>query len=184
MSRRIRVLIPRQSIEAVRSIVRSSFFFLRVLLLLPAAAHAQSGSPFDTGFLQHANTLHGHRWEGRLTDRYRDRRLPVRPRRAGREESARRRRSWHGNRSHGDERSVMALGFLIARSHPTPNSISIPQPTEGLMPDQSRTIRRRNRVFKSLHKPLTYLGVERTLFFFVCVSAVGAFNLFNRFLQA
>ena len=38
---------------------------------------------------------------------------------------------------------------------------------------------RRNRVYKSLHKPLTYLGVERTLFFFVCVGAVGAFNLFN-----
>jgi type IV secretory pathway TrbD component len=36
-----------------------------------------------------------------------------------------------------------------------------------------------NRVFKSLHKPLTYLGVERTLFYFVCVGAVGAFNIFN-----
>lgn len=41
---------------------------------------------------------------------------------------------------------------------------------------------RRNRVFKSLHKPLTYLGVERTLFFLVCVGAVGAFNLFNSLL--
>lgn len=41
------------------------------------------------------------------------------------------------------------------------------------------TIRRRNRVYKSLHKPLTYLGVERTLFYFVCVGAVGTFNLFN-----
>jgi len=50
MSRRIRVLIPEQSIEAVRSIVRSSFFFLGVLLLLPVVAYAQSGSPFDTGF--------------------------------------------------------------------------------------------------------------------------------------
>jgi type IV secretory pathway TrbD component len=45
---------------------------------------------------------------------------------------------------------------------------------------QTHTItHRRNRVFKSLHKPLTYLGIERTLFFFVCVGAVGAFNLFN-----
>ena len=44
------------------------------------------------------------------------------------------------------------------------------------------TTRRRNGVFKSLHKPLTYLGVERTLFFFVCVGAVGAFNLFNSLL--
>ena len=34
------------------------------------------------------------------------------------------------------------------------------------------TTRRRNRVYKSLHKPLTYLGVERTLFYFVCVGAV------------
>jgi len=42
--------------------------------------------------------------------------------------------------------------------------------------------RRKNRVYKSLHKPLIYLGVERTLFFFVCVGAVGAFNLFNSLL--
>jgi type IV secretory pathway TrbD component len=39
--------------------------------------------------------------------------------------------------------------------------------------------RRRNRVFKSLHKPLTYLGIERTLFFFVCVTAVAMFNFFE-----
>ena len=38
---------------------------------------------------------------------------------------------------------------------------------------------RRNQVFKSLHKPLTYMGIERRLFFFVCVAAVGAFNLFD-----
>jgi type IV secretory pathway TrbD component len=42
--------------------------------------------------------------------------------------------------------------------------------------------RRTNRVFKSLHRPLTYLGVERTLFYFVCVGAVGAFNIFNSIL--
>ena len=40
-------------------------------------------------------------------------------------------------------------------------------------------VRRRNRVYKSLHKPLTYLGVERTLFFCISVIAVGTFNLFN-----
>jgi hypothetical protein len=39
--------------------------------------------------------------------------------------------------------------------------------------------RRTNRVFKSLHKSLTYLGVESTPFYFICVAAVGAFNLFN-----
>jgi hypothetical protein len=42
--------------------------------------------------------------------------------------------------------------------------------------------RRTNRVFKSLHKPLTYLGVKRSLFFMVCVTAVGCFNLFNSIL--
>ena len=47
------------------------------------------------------------------------------------------------------------------------------------MSEQKKQPVRTNRVFKSLHKPLTYLGVERTLFYFVCVGAVGAFNLFN-----
>ncbi len=41
---------------------------------------------------------------------------------------------------------------------------------------------RTNRVFKSLHKPLTYLGVERSLFYLVCVMGVGTFNLFNSLL--
>ena len=50
------------------------------------------------------------------------------------------------------------------------------------MPEQQKQILRTNRVFKSLHKPLTYLGVERTLFYFVCVAAVGAFNLFSSIL--
>jgi type IV secretory pathway TrbD component len=44
---------------------------------------------------------------------------------------------------------------------------------------QEVTTRRRNRVYKALHKPLTYLGVERTVFYFVCVGAVGVFNLLN-----
>src|SRR6266446_5524671 len=47
------------------------------------------------------------------------------------------------------------------------------------MLDKTQQRHRTNRVFKSLHKPLTYLGVEPTLFYFVCVGAVGAFNLFN-----
>ena len=41
---------------------------------------------------------------------------------------------------------------------------------------------RRNRVHKRLHKPLTSLGVERTLFSFVRVGAVGAFNLLTSLL--
>jgi len=43
-------------------------------------------------------------------------------------------------------------------------------------------LKRRNRVFKSLHKPLTYLGVERSLFYLVCVSSVAVFNLFESLL--
>ncbi len=41
------------------------------------------------------------------------------------------------------------------------------------MPDKAQQKHRTNRVFKSLHKPLTYLGVERTLFYFVCVAPWG-----------
>jgi type IV secretory pathway VirB2 component (pilin) len=50
MSRRIRIIIPSQTVQAVRNWVRSRFLFLCALLLLPVAAHAQSGPPFDTGF--------------------------------------------------------------------------------------------------------------------------------------
>lgn len=42
--------------------------------------------------------------------------------------------------------------------------------------------KRINRVYKSMHKPLTYLGIERSLFFVICVSAVGMFNIFNSIL--
>jgi type IV secretory pathway VirB3-like protein len=42
--------------------------------------------------------------------------------------------------------------------------------------------KRTNRVFKSLHRPLTYLGVEGSLFFMVRVTAVGCFNLFDSIL--
>ena len=50
------------------------------------------------------------------------------------------------------------------------------------MSDKQPQEHRTNRVFKSLHKPLTYMGVERTLFYLVFVGAVGAFNLFNSLL--
>jgi type IV secretory pathway TrbD component len=44
--------------------------------------------------------------------------------------------------------------------------------------------RRRNRVYKSLHRPLTYMGIERKLFIAIGVSAVVMFNLFSSFLGA
>lgn len=49
---------------------------------------------------------------------------------------------------------------------------------------QNIQTKRSNRVYKSLHRPLTYLGVDRTIFFFVCVAAVGVFNLFESLLAA
>lgn len=52
------------------------------------------------------------------------------------------------------------------------------------MPQMQPPNRRQNRVYKSLHKPLTYLGVERSLFFLICVAAVAVFNLFNSLLGA
>ena len=50
------------------------------------------------------------------------------------------------------------------------------------MPETYVQRARSNRVFKSLHKPLTYLGVDRWLFYLVCVAAVGTFNIFNSLL--
>jgi type IV secretory pathway TrbD component len=47
---------------------------------------------------------------------------------------------------------------------------------------QEVSTKRVNRVYKGLHKPLTYLGVERTLFYLICVTAVGMFNIFNSIL--
>ena len=47
------------------------------------------------------------------------------------------------------------------------------------MPNQ-----RRNIVYKSLHRPLTYFGIERKLFFCIGVTAAASFNLFNSFLAA
>jgi type IV secretory pathway TrbD component len=50
------------------------------------------------------------------------------------------------------------------------------------MPETHIERARSNRVYKSLHKPLTYLGVDRSLFYLVCVAAVATFNLFNSLL--
>ena len=41
-----------------------------------------------------------------------------------------------------------------------------------------------NPVFRSLNRPLTILGAERKLFFFVLVMAASLFNLFSSLLGA
>ena len=50
------------------------------------------------------------------------------------------------------------------------------------MSDKTQQKRRTNRVFKSLAQAAHHLGVEGTLFYFVFVGAVSAFNLFNSIL--
>jgi len=49
---------------------------------------------------------------------------------------------------------------------------------------QNPNTNRRNRVFKSLHRPLTLLGVERGLFFVIAMAAAAMFNLFESLLAA
>lgn len=49
MSRRIRVRIPKQAAAVVQRCFRFMGWMFAILLLAPLAAHAQSGSPFDSG---------------------------------------------------------------------------------------------------------------------------------------
>ena len=49
MSRRIRIIIPYQTVPNVYSRMSPSVLLAVVCLILPLTAHAQSGSPFDSG---------------------------------------------------------------------------------------------------------------------------------------
>ncbi len=80
----------------------------------------------------------------------------------GAKKSPRRRRGRHGYRRAGSECPELALG--VWSQHPPSQTAEL---LEGIVPD--RESEPSYRVFKSLHKPLTYLGVERSLFFW-CVS--------------
>lgn len=50
MKRRIRLPFATTLISSIRNCSRPSAAILAMLMLLPLAAHAQSASPFDTGF--------------------------------------------------------------------------------------------------------------------------------------
>ncbi len=50
MSRRIRVVVPQRTALTLQRWLRPSAVLLGLILVLPIAAHAQSGSPFDSGF--------------------------------------------------------------------------------------------------------------------------------------
>ena len=51
MNRQIRIVIPRNSVRKASRILRQAFMFGAALALLPLTAHAQSGSPFDSGLM-------------------------------------------------------------------------------------------------------------------------------------
>jgi len=51
MFRRIRITLPKKATGELTWSFRMARAIAFTLLLLPIAAHAQSGSPFDTGFL-------------------------------------------------------------------------------------------------------------------------------------
>jgi type IV secretory pathway VirB2 component (pilin) len=50
MSRNIRIILPQNTVQALRRWMRLSIPLATLCLFLPIAAYAQSGSPFDSGF--------------------------------------------------------------------------------------------------------------------------------------
>ena len=59
MSHSIRIFIPRKMSQTIRRCIRPLAATACVLFLLPLAAHAQSGSPFDSGFTNLQNLFTG-----------------------------------------------------------------------------------------------------------------------------
>ncbi|MDE1155685.1 MAG: TrbC/VirB2 family protein [Acidobacteriaceae bacterium] len=59
MSRRIRVVVPQRTVLILQRWLRPSAVLLGLILALPLAAHAQSGSPFDSGFTSLQNLFTG-----------------------------------------------------------------------------------------------------------------------------
>ena len=59
MSRRIRVVIPHKVSQTISGWIRPLVATACALFLLPLAAHAQSGSPFDSGFTNLQNLFTG-----------------------------------------------------------------------------------------------------------------------------
>ncbi|HEY1213329.1 MAG TPA: TrbC/VirB2 family protein [Bryobacteraceae bacterium] len=59
MSRRIRVVVPQRTVFTLQRWLRPSAVLLGLILVLPLAAHAQSGSPFDSGMTSLQNLFTG-----------------------------------------------------------------------------------------------------------------------------
>ena len=152
-----------------------TLLIVAVPLIFPLAAYAQvGGSPFDTGFTAMQTLFTGTVAKVASLIAIVIGGYQLCARRAGRKEGSRRRRRGNRDRCSRCERPELALGRL-SESHPPLPTFHHSERNEGLMADRKPQPRRTNRVFKSLHKPLTYLGVERTLFFW-SVSALSALS--------
>ena len=148
-------LIPRIEtiLRSQRSRLATALFAF--LLLMPMAALAQ-GSPFDTGF----NAIQG-LFTGTIAKVASLVAIVIGGYGFAHGEPGAKKAlagvaAGNGHSRYGSECLELALGRIAPPS--------APRLDEGLMPDKPEQQRRTNRVFKSLHKPLTYLGVERTLF--------------------
>jgi type IV secretory pathway VirB2 component (pilin) len=134
---------------------RATAAVLTLLLVLPAAALAQ-GSPFDTGF----NAIQA-LFTGTIAKVASLVAIVIGGYGFAHGEPRRKKGAGRRCRRNGDcrsrrERPELALGCIA----PFPTTVN-PRLDEGLMPRKAQQKHRTNRVFKSLHKPLTYLGVER-----------------------
>ena len=172
-------------IRPLQSLLRSKWARLTAVtftlfFVMPVAALAQNVTVRHRLY-RHPKPFHRHDCEGCKSGCHRDRRLWFRTRRTRRQEGARRSCSRNRHCRSRGECPELALGRLApfrAVFDPFTQHTSLGERFMAAKTQKHRT----KRVFKSLHKPLTYLGVERTLFYFVCVGAVGAFNLFNSIL--
>ena len=165
---RVKRPLPRLSISG---------FLLLAMLVMPLAAHAQGGSPFDSGLTAMQTLFTGTIAKVTSLIAIVLGRVFLRARRTRCEEDPRRSCSRQWDRCSGRERPDLALG-CIAFGLVIP--LTLYSPARGLMSELQT--RRRNRVYKALHKPLMYLGVERTVFYFVCVGAVVPSTCSTRFL--
>lgn len=59
MSHRVRIVIPHRSVQSCKRWTGTTIAFAYLFLLVPLTAHAQSGSPFDTGFTSLQNLFTG-----------------------------------------------------------------------------------------------------------------------------
>src|SRR5262249_17990338 len=120
--------------------------------------------PLGDGGHRPAASLHHHYRSGPEPRRDRDRRAPVRLRRGGIEKPFGRHCLWHRNGDRGNEFYQLAI----------PRAMS----TEPSMPSAPTF----HPVYKSMNKPLTIWGADRSLFFLAMIMGAATFNFFGSLL--